>query len=61
MYDRRDFLLEIEIFICLATDYLCELNKEKQQLTSQLEAKQKETYCLRAVQKFVCLFVLLVD
>jgi hypothetical protein len=39
--------------IILATDYLMELNKEKQQLNSQLEAKKKETYCLRAVQKFV--------
>jgi hypothetical protein len=29
------------------------LNKEKQQLSIQLEAKKKDTYCLRAVQKFV--------
>ena len=33
-----------------------QLNKEKQQLNNQLEAKKKETYCLRAVQKLVRLF-----
>jgi hypothetical protein len=37
----------------LATDYLAQLNKEKQQLSNQLESKKKETFCLRAVQKFV--------
>ena len=30
-----------------------QLNKEKQQLNHQLEAKRKDTFCLRAVQKFV--------
>ncbi|CAF0763083.1 unnamed protein product [Adineta steineri] len=34
-----------------STDYLMELNKEKQQLNTQLEEKRKDTYCLRAVQK----------
>lgn len=38
----------------LATDYLIQLNKEQQQLSNQLEAKKKEIFCLRAVQKFVC-------
>jgi hypothetical protein len=37
----------------LATDYLAQLNREKQQLSTQLEARKKDTYCLRAVQKFV--------
>ncbi len=39
--------------ILLATDYLMQLNKEKQHLNNQLEAKRKDTFCLRAVQKFV--------
>jgi hypothetical protein len=34
-----------------STDYLIQLNKEKQQLNNQLEAKRKDTFCLRAVQK----------
>lgn len=34
-----------------STDYLIQLNHEKQQLNLQLEAKRKDTYCLRAVQK----------
>ncbi|CAF1017451.1 unnamed protein product [Rotaria sp. Silwood1] len=34
-----------------STDYLIQLTKEQQQLSSQLEAKNKEIYCLRAVQK----------
>ncbi|CAF1553520.1 unnamed protein product [Rotaria magnacalcarata] len=34
-----------------STDYLIQLNKEQQQLNSQLDAKKKEIYCLRAVQK----------
>jgi hypothetical protein len=42
----------------LATDYLAQLNKEKQQLSNQLESKKKETFCLRAVQKFVLKFFL---
>jgi hypothetical protein len=37
-----------------------QLNKEKQQLNSLLEAKKKDTYCLRAVQKLVKLFSLIV-
>jgi hypothetical protein len=41
------------IVFLLATDYLAQINKEKQQLHNQLEAKKNETYCLRAVQKFV--------
>jgi len=34
-----------------STDYLMQLNKEKQHLNNQLEAKRKDTFCLRAVQK----------
>ncbi|CAF1136566.1 unnamed protein product [Rotaria sordida] len=34
-----------------STDYLMQLNKEQQQLNSQLEAKKKEIFCLHAVQK----------
>lgn len=40
------------INLILATDYLMQLNKEKQQLSIQLETKKKDTFCLRAVQKF---------
>lgn len=40
-----------KIRIRLATDYLQQINQEKEQLEQQLEAKRKETFCLRAVQK----------
>ncbi|UJR30046.1 hypothetical protein I4U23_017591 [Adineta vaga] len=34
-----------------STDYLIELNKEKEEISAQLEARRTDTYCLRAVQK----------
>jgi len=40
-------------FYILATDYLAQLNKEKQQLNNQLEGKKTETICLRVLQKSV--------
>jgi hypothetical protein len=46
----------------VATDYLAQLNKEKLQLSIQLESRKKETFCLRAVQKLVfnfCLYFLI--
>jgi hypothetical protein len=46
--------------IILATDYLTQLNKEKQQLSIQLEAKKKDNFCLRAVQKFELFFFVFV-
>ena len=49
--EKRIFLIQNRILS--ATDYLMQLNKEKQQLTNQLEIKRKDTFCLRAVQKFV--------
>ena len=41
----------INVRVRLATDYLQQINQEKEQLEQQLEAKRKETFCLRAVQK----------
>jgi hypothetical protein len=50
---KSNEILDKQILVVLATDYLVQLNKEKQKLNNQLEAKKKETFCLRAVQKFV--------
>ena len=51
----------LRCFFSLATDYLLQLNKEREELKEQLESHKKETYCLRAVQKYWNNMIRLID
>lgn len=53
MYVKWEEFFSPKNVILSATDYLMQLNKEKQQLANQLDARRKETFCLRAVEKYV--------